>query len=445
MTKKVLMRMMLITIFGICLFPLIAIFTYADGKSYVYTVVISAIMVLVLWCGAILRLFFHGLYKRKPQVMHIIFLLLMLLLGAVVFLLTPLSSSAYRFFVGVMAGGILYIGGRLIFQPLERLTSSYVFTGVCTWIVICGIIWQRMDNTISTIPMIILLAVFSLLFAAVYNWNALEQTLQDRDAHIWKLPKEIVQSNRRQMTIFCIIGAIALLCFQPLAKFFRWLGKWILTGLWYLLRWLFSLGGSTSEETTIPNVIEEQVETVANRSIADWVWPLIGGIGCVGLIILVIRKRKMIKDVIRTRWKSFRRWVAANWKRSPKSLPDENCGYCDYVEDLLIADGKLSRVEQSVTRRNWNRGYRQFSHHPWDMENYRLGYQLLLAKLPSKTVLPSDTPAEILVNLQEDEVVDERWITVTEGYEIVRYGESLPSDNQFQNLESILTDLKKQK
>ncbi len=436
MTKKLLLRILLLTAFAFTLFPISMILSAWSGTSHALAIMITNGFCLLLWFGAWLTLCFQKISRKRKRRTTLLFsiLAIVILLGCSFFL--PYSLSSQRVICGLVAGGSFFAGTRLIFQPLERLTNSYVFTGICLWFVALGLIWRRMDESASTWPILILLGIHAILFAIANNMHALEQTLHDRDQRVWKIPQEIRHSNNRLMCVLVLLGVVLLLCYKPLAKFMRWLGRWILTGLWYLLRWLFSLGGSTSETSDAPEVISEQVETVAENTTADWIWLIVELTICVGLFVLVIWKRKEIIAAMQNLWWRLRAWFLEKLHQEPTVPPEKTTAYYDYVEDLLAEDMSIEVAKGKITKRQWKRAYRQYLHMPKDAKRYRLGYALILARLPKEVAKESWSSREILEELKRRGIADARWETITDVYDAVRYGERSPE--RFAQLDAIL-------
>ena len=92
--------------------------------------------------------------------------------------------------------------------------------------------------------------------------------------------------------------------------------------------------------------------------------------------------------------------------------------------------------------RSWKKAYRRYCKLSQGAERFRLGYALLLAKLPEDAARPSDSPAEIFASLRvtfaEQEYTLSQWETVTNAYNALRYGDVLPEREAFLAMDMLL-------
>lgn len=445
MSRKTVLRICVITLFALILFPAAALLSIWADVSYGYAAALTGVFVVLMWAGAFFMLRFHDTYKKNPVLYRIILAVIMVTLWILGWLFAPYEQSVQRFLVGIVCALIFYAGNKLIYQPLESMTNAYVFTGLCIWCVFTGLLWQYFDDNITAWVSLLWLGVYAIIFAIANNTGALEQTLHDRDSHTWELPKEIRTRNRNLLLILGIVAVVVILCRKPIASFVSWVGKWIITGLWYLFSWISTLGGGTDEESTTPTVVEEQTEALEQSSGADWFWRIVEILILVILLALVIRYRKQISEFLSSCWVQFRHWLQEKIHKTPEDeKPDDSMGYCDYTEDLLEPETEAVQVRTNVSRRTWNRAYRKFLRMPMDAQGYRYGYGLALEKLPTEMTHPAASAGEILKRLEEAGLSDENWRVVTQGYNDVRYGEQQPQPEQFHCLQNLLAQQKEQ-
>ena len=115
------------------------------------------------------------------------------------------------------------------------------------------------------------------------------------------------------------------------------------------------------------------------------------------------------------------------------------------MEDLLYHEKTAVDTVTLQSRRNWKKAYRRYHRLSNGAERFRLGYALLLAKLPEDAARPADSPAEILEHLQillPAESSLSQWETVTQAYSALRYGEIQPEENAFLAMDALLKQQK---
>lgn len=286
----------------------------------------------------------------------------------------------------------------------------------------------------------LLFAANAALFALIHNRDAMERMLSGRDGDTWELPTEIRKSNGKLMGVLCGIGLLLVLCSRPLAKVMRWAWRLLYTAVWYALRWLLSRG-SQEQTAELPEDTSKQVMQLQQSGAAGWIRLVIELVLLAAVLVLVIWKRREIGDALLSAWYSLRRWIQQHLRKNhAEQRNDRHEAYCDYVEDLLTAEQPAPSVAALYRRRDWKKAYRRYQRLPEQAERFRLGYALLLARLPEEVALPAASPAEILNHLStggEQETLPQ-WNTVTEAYTALRYGEILPEHRAFAAMDTLL-------
>lgn len=440
MFKKMLLRIGLITGLTAALYPIPALFCCWDDRSAWFAAGLTIVLILAVWLGFICMLLLFQEYRKKPRTIQIIFLVVAVLLLLASTFWAPFSAMNLRMLYGIVLGCCYYGGSRLMLQQLDRLSHTYVLAGICIIDVFLGLICRFFNQEMSMMPIVWILVGNTLLYMIAHNLQALTKMLSSGREHKQKVPQEIRQSNFRIMTILCLFGVAILLLCLPLTDVLHWLGRWIYTGLWYLLHWLFNSNGSTTE-TVRPETVVQQMETVEKNTVADWVWLAIEIAVIVGVLVLVVWKKREIWHAVQNLWQELRRWIADKWHYKSEMLPEETGAYCDYVEDLLIQEDTHTIQAFMMTRHRWNRIYRRYLRMPQDAARYRLGYALALERLPEETVHASDSTGEILKNLQKCGLAEPYWSNITQKYDAVRYGETKPSADDFAALDTVLREL----
>lgn len=436
------LHLLLVTTLTAALYPLPALLSSWGGHSYWFAGGMTVLLVGLAWLGMLVMLFLRKQYRKMPRRINGLLWVVTLALLVAGTALAPYPSAFLRFLFGLGAGGSFFAGTRLVFQPVEHLSHAYVFTGVCIWDVFTGILLYLRDIDAPILPVILLLAVNAALFALAHNLAALERMLRGRANGTWELPQEIQRSNSHLMVLLCVIGVVLLCSYRLVARFLWWLLRLIYTGVVTALQWLLSLGSHADEESAVD--APEQMLQAAPNPASPWIRWVIYGALLAGILALVIWKRREIRDGLVQIWCALRRWVLSKLDRV-RQLPseDEDGAYCDYVEDLIAQEHFVRQEKQPLTRRRWNRIYRQYLHMPPDTAKFRLGYALVLARLPEDMVTPADSTGEILEKQRQQEKADGVWECVTAEYNQVRYGENLPNASGFRALNQLLERLQK--
>ncbi len=230
----------------------------------------------------------------------------------------------------------------------------------------------------------LLFAANAALFALIHNRDAMERMLSGRDGDTWELPTEIRKSNRKLMGVLCGIGLLLVLCSRPLAKVMRWAWQLLYTTVWYALRWLLSRG-SQEQTAELPEDTSEQVMQLQQNGAAGWIRLVIELVLLVAVLVLVIWKRREIGDALLSAWYSLRHWIQRHLRKNhAEQRNDRHEAYCDYVEDLLTAEQPAPSAAALYRRRDWKKAYRRYQRLPEQAERFRLGYALLLARLPEE-------------------------------------------------------------
>lgn len=443
MNGKMVLHFLLVTAFAAAGYPLIVLLCCRSGHSLWFALFLTALLILAAWIGMLHILFLRRQYRKKPYLVNgtIWAVAVLLFLTGIFFL--PFSSVFLRGVYGIAAGGCYFGASRLVFQPTENLTHPYVFSGLCIWVAFLGILLYFCHADGSLLPIILILAGNAVLFAVSHNCSALEQMLYSRGEVQWELPHEIRRCNRHLMVLLCLLG-IGLLCFyRPVAKLLRQLWRWIYTGIWYFLYWLLSIGSNSAEDMSLSEAAMEVRMPVQQNTVAQWISLGISAVVCAVLLVFLIWKRRTIHSVLVQRWCALRRWLEAHFKKVPLSLEEEHGAYCDYMENLSEERGISSVAINKVPRHKWKRVFRRYRHMPRNAARYRLGYALLLERLPEHLACPSDSTGEILQKLCAAGETDKQWKSVTDGYDAVRYGEQEPSEKDFAALDALLQKMER--
>ena len=127
---------------------------------------------------------------------------------------------------------------------------------------------------------------------------------------------------------------------------------------------------------------------------AGWIRLVIELVLLAAVLVLVIWKRREIGDALLSAWYSLRHWIQQHLRKNhAEQRNDRHEAYCDYVEDLLTAEQPAPSAAALYRRRDWKKAYRRYQRLPEQAERFRLGYALLLARLPEEVALPAASPA----------------------------------------------------
>ena len=441
---RILLHILLITFLTATFYPLIRLFGAWSGKDNLFSLGLTGVLLLCTWSGTLYMLLFRRGYAKRPRLINGSLWGVTALVFLVCCCFVPFPSNMVRFLYGAIAAGCCFGGARLVFHPLEHLAHPYVFAGLCIWHIFIGVLLYLNHAAANVLFFVIIFICNAALFAVVHNGNAMEQMLLGRDDEVWEMPQEMRRSNRKLMGILCGSGVLLLLSYRFLAKGLRWLWRWIYTGLWYGLRRLLSFG-SSAEQVEAPENPPEQLMELPQNTQNVWIRLVIELVFGVGILVLVIWKRREIGTMLAEGWCAFRRWVGTHLRKNHAAAESGSSGaYCDYVEDLLTSEPSQKNIRmQFRSRHRWNQAYRRYRHMPFDCVRYRLGYALALACLPEEIAKPSDSPVEILTHLQKSGETIPAWEMVTEAYCQARYGEMKPNREAFLALDRVLCELER--
>lgn len=443
MNGRTALHLALIASLTACAYPLTALLCVWDGKPAGLSAWgMAGLLALLLWLGLGGILLVRRTYYRHPRWVNSALWTLSALAGVGAAFLAPLDTVFFRILLGAAAAGAFFGGTRLLFLPPETLAHPYVFAGVCTWEVAAGLLLRLHCPDASGLPYVLLLAGQSAVFAVAHNQEALRRVLHGRDGEEWELPREVQRRNRLLMGALFGIGGLLLLCSKPAAHGVRWLLTKILTVLWAALRWFLNCfsGNGTSEESS---EVAEEAGELAQQSApwwSTWLSTFFWILCWAAIVAVLVWKRREVCQAVRRFWYHLRSWFLAHWNAHPVEESDDGA-YCDYVENLQVGEAAFSRPAPGNSRRQWRHAYRRYSRMAPDVEKYRLGYGLLLAKLPAETAKPSDSPAEVLAHLQafpEQAALLSRWTCVTDAYSALRYGGIPPAQEAFAAMEQLL-------
>ncbi len=436
------LHLLLLTALTAALYPLLVLLRLWSGAANWTVPAMTAALVACAWMGTLFPLLLRRQYARHPRWINGCIWGITLLLCLAGIFAAPYPTQFSRILLGLALGGCFFGGARLVFHPLEHLAHAYVFVGLCIWNCFSGFLIYLNGAELPFLPMVLLFAGNAALFALIHNRDAMERMLSGRDGDTWELPTEIRRSNGKLMGILCGTGLVLILCSRPLAKAMRWLWRWFYTGCFYVLRWLLSLG-STSDAADMPESANETLMQLPQNSTSGWVRLVIELVLLAAALALVIWKRHEIGDAILSAWLSLRQWFRAHLQKNHAAREEQTGGaYCDYVEDLLRHEKPAANTTALHGSRSWKKAYRRYHKLSQGAERFRLGYALLLAKLPEDAARPSDSPAEIFASLRvtfaEQEYTLSQWETVTNAYNALRYGDVLPEREAFLAMDMLL-------
>lgn len=436
------LHLLLLTALTAALYPLLVLLRLWSGAANWTVPAMTAALVACAWMGTLFPLLLRRQYARHPRWINGCIWGITLLLCLAGIFAAPYPTQFSRILLGLALGGCFFGGARLVFHPLEHLAYAYVFVGLCIWNCFSGFLIYLNGAELPFLPMVLLFAGNAALFALIHNRDAMERMLSGRDGDTWELPTEIRRSNGKLMGILCGTGLVLILCSRPLAKAMRWLWRWFYTGCFYVLRWLLSLG-STSDAADMPESANETLMQLPQNSTSGWVRLVIELVLLAAALALVIWKRHEIGDAILSAWLSLRQWFRAHLQKNHAAREEQTGGaYCDYVEDLLRHEKPAANTTALHGSRSWKKAYRRYHKLSQGAERFRLGYALLLAKLPEDAARPSDSPAEIFASLRvtfaEQEYTLSQWETVTNAYNALRYGDVLPEREAFLAMDMLL-------
>lgn len=434
--------LLLLTALTAALYPLLVLLRLWSGAANWTVPVMTAALVACAWMGTLFPLLLRRQYARHPRWINGCIWGITLLLCLAGIFAAPYPTQFSRILLGLALGGCFFGGARLVFHPLEHLAHAYVFVGLCIWNCFSGFLIYLNGAELPFLPMVLLFAGNAALFALIHNRDAMERMLSGRDDDTWELPTEIRRSNGKLMGILCGTGLVLVLCSRPLARAMRWLWRWFYTGCFYALRWLLSLG-STPDAADMPKSANETLMQLPQNSTSGWVRLVIELVLLAAALALVIWKRHEIGEAILSAWLSLRQWFRAHLQKNHAAREEQTGGaYCDYVEDLLRHEKPAVNTIALHGSHSWKKAYRRYHKLSQGAERFRLGYALLLAKLPEDAARLSDSPAEIFASLRvtfaEQEHTLSQWETVTNAYNALRYGDVLPEKEAFLAMDMLL-------
>ncbi len=434
MTSKTALRIGCMISLFLASYPLAALLAFWQDTPYTYWALLLTLGWLIAGAiGGIIKLLFLRQYKRKPRSTNVIFFIIAVVLLAFCLLL-PFQKMWLAAIYGIGVAIAFWCGIKWIDANLMRLFRRDTLLIIIAGDVILGFICRACNETLSLIPIIFILMANALLYALVQHTYSVDDMLHDRGSHVWHLPEEMKKSGTRMMLLFSGIGVV-LLCLTPLlTRLLRIIGGWIWSGIRALLQWLLSGRGDTAspavDEEVAPSVVMEEGGTSLS-----WIWDVIEVTIVVVIIVILIWRRREIGAFIRDKWNQVRQWFSREAKQTSPS--DEEHDYYDYTEDILTQEKMAESIEKtSYSARNWRKFYREFMKMSPNAEKYRLGYALLLAKLPEEENVIVESTEEILA--ERDESVHDKWAQVTSIYNKVRYGKYNPQKNDFIPLEELL-------
>lgn len=431
---------LLVTALAAALYPFpVLLRVWSNGEQWTAPVMTAALAGCA-WLGMLYILLLRRQYARHPKWINGGVWAITLLLCMAGCLFAPYPARLAQVLWGILAGGCFFGSARLVFHPLEHLAHSNVFVGLCLWDCFTGFLLYLSHAKPPFVPVMLLFAANAALFALIHNRDAMERMLSGRDGDTWELPTEIRKSNGKLMGVLCGIGLLLVLCSRPLAKVMRWAWRLLYTAVWYALRWLLSRG-SQEQTAELPEDTSEQVMQLQQNGAAGWIRLVIELVLLAAVLVLVIWKRREIGDALLSAWYSLRHWIQQHLRKNhAEQRNDRHEAYCDYVEDLLTAEQPAPSAAALYRRRDWKKAYHRYQRLPEQAERFRLGYALLLARLPEEVALPAASPAEILNRLStggKQETLPQ-WNTVTEAYTALRYGEILPEHGAFAAMDTLL-------
>lgn len=443
---RFLLHLLLITALSAALYPFPLLLAIWSGSAGWTAPVMTRLLVLCVWLGTLYILLLRRQYARHPRWVNGGVWALTLLLCVLGSLFAPYPTRLAQVLLGITAGGCFFGGARLVFHPLEHLVHPNVFVGLCLWDCFSGFLIYLTRVKLPFLPMVLLFAANAALFALVHNRDAMERMLSGRDGDTWELPTEIRRSNGRLMGILCGVGLALVLCSRPLARGMRWLWRWIYTGFFYALRWLLSLGSSSDTAEEIPESARDKLMELPQNSTSGWVRLVIELVLLAAVLALVIWKRHEIGDAIASAWLSLAAVVPVASAKEPRrpGKPERRC-ILRLCGRSAVPRKNGSRHSHTAKPSQLEKGVPSLSRLPHGAERFRLGYALLLAKLPDDAARPADSPAEILEHLQillPEESSLSQWETVTQAYSALRYGEIQPEENAFLAMDALLKQQK---
>lgn len=407
------------------------------GVSQWISIALTLVMMIAALSGFLSMLFARLKFRRRPQMVRAGRLIVAGLWLAAAIAWLPFDSVWLRVIGGLWFGIGWYGGCRLSAVSLDRLSHPYILTGICLFDTASGILCHAFEPNASLVPVLCILAANLLCDIAARNVLAMERFLSNGGESTQGVPNGVRRHNLRLLLGFCVASVAVMLFVVPLSKFLGWVGRWIAAGAWYVLRDLLRSDGETAEPTP-PEPVARQVTQVEQNTAADWVWIGFCVVIVGGLVIVLIRNRRDISEMLLSLWDRFRRWAAARRRHRPLMASDEPQFYAEFVEDLLTDQKMPPEQPLRMTRRRWNRAYRQYRRMPYDATRFRLGFSLMLARFPADCAKATDSTGEILQNLVQTGQAPPHWDTLTRDYDAVRYGEKPPTADAFAALDAAL-------
>lgn len=293
---------------------------------------------------------------------------------------------------------------------------------------------------VSYSRMVLVWGLFYLIscYALCQNQSNIDFMMARRKHRLEHLPDRV---RGRSLKLTLVVIGIGLICVL-LAPQLGWLLEQLLNGLKYLLSLIVRLIAwlipdsepSETVEETVPQNDGDMGGLVGAEQGSPWwdyiMWPAIIALIC----WLVYTYRDQIMRSLITFWRALRSKVKGALFSVPARaglMADAEGEYEDEVVELEASELDEQDNAEKFRLRKWKKAVRLWRSEIDSPEKYRSGYRLALDWLSWKKVpvSPSDTPLELLEKAREVLPASD-WETVTEWYNLIRYGEPDPFPTQ---------------
>jgi hypothetical protein len=324
--------------------------------------------------------------------------------------------------------------GKLIVSDVTRFSNVYVFMTVCLlYLAVTFMGWQSEIETNRVLNLIFFVG-FCVAFAMFKNRSRLDYLVSRRSQGLDSLPKGIYKYNRKLTLILCVIGVPFVVFAKKLGSSIYGIFLALLNGVVLFVKWFSSLFKSdtvNTEETYTPT---DTTPYVQDRS---EIFNDVATVVVVGLLVFIIYYYhediiRGVRDLFRDLKRQLSSLVGKSKQSEDVLTMPSNDGYTDYVSEVKSV---------RFSKRTFRKDYRHYLKLENSSETFRFGYSVLIYGLNvlGYEIQPFESVTEISSRL---EVVDSNELLKV--YLSVRYGESLPTVEDREVLNSVLKAVSKQ-
>ncbi len=336
---------------------------------------------------------------------------------------------------GAFFMGLAYlIFWQILKLPEHALLSVYTLILVCVSYLISMIFCFLQGSPPLDRSCFVMLAFTAVLFCFLRNRLMLCEIASAGK----KLPKGFYWHNFKILILFLLPPAVLFVFGKSISDGVGWLLKTVGMWLFQLFRSIVLL---IFGETLFSDMLSMQnyAPQISDNPILTAVISLV----IIGSVLyLLIRFRREILDtigmVLSHLWDSVRRLISAKAPLVKESIQEE------YTDSVELIQNDVAEIHFPPKVVSWKRKYRRFRKLKPSPEHYRMGYALWLDALKNwkAEFSENDTPAQILEKsggIPEPQLTK----TITQIYYAVRYGNHVPTQNEWDSLCQLLEMVRK--